>query len=76
MKEKFHLPANSKADHSYGDNSNIYLNGIKFTWNDDGAQLTKKQMVTVRGSWWDDVMNTNSIITWNSVGRGAVVGSN
>lgn len=75
-KVKFHLLAQSSHVQEYGNDQNIFLNGIKFSWNDDGAQLTKKQMVTTRGSWWDNVMNTNSTITWNNVGRANVVGSN
>ena len=73
---KFPLPAGQTINKSYGDSSNIFLNGISFSWDDGGAQLTKTEMVTVRGSWWDDVMNTNSVLTWNGVGRASIAGSN
>lgn len=75
-KVKFHIAAGASVSQSYGNDRNIFLNGIKFTWDDNGAQLTKKQMVTTRGSWWDDVMNTNSTITWTGIGRAAITGSN
>lgn len=72
----FKLPAGASHQQSYGDSSNIYLNAISFSWDDNGAALTKDQRVVTRGCWWDDVMNTNSIITWSAVGRASITGSN
>lgn len=72
----FELAAGSRHQQSYGDSKNIYLNAIKFSWDDAGARLSKEQEVVQRGSWWDDVMNTNSTLTWNAVGRAAITGSN
>ena len=73
---QFKIPAHGTHVQSYGDSNNIYLNGISFSWDDDGAKLTKTQVVVRRGCWWDDVMNTNSVITWKNVGRAAITGSN
>lgn len=75
--KSFILPAHcSGQQESYGNDQNVYLNAIKFSWDDDGARLVKEQEVTQRGSWIDDLLNTNSIITWNSLGRADMTGSN
>ena len=74
--KSFILPVGASLVESYGNDSNIYLNAIRFSWDDSGARLVKEQEVVQRGCWWDDVMNTNSIITFNGVGRAEVTGSN
>lgn len=74
--KSFELPAGSNLIVEYGNEENIYLNAIRFSWDDDGARLVKEQEVVQRGCWWDDVMNTNSIITWDTVGRASITGSN
>jgi len=70
------LPAKSKKKVSYGNSRNIYLQGLRLQWNDKGVQLRKRQVVVKRGSWWDDVLNTNSILTIGGVGRARIKGSN
>ncbi|MFK7948561.1 MAG: hypothetical protein AB8G11_13305 [Saprospiraceae bacterium] len=72
----FIVNANSSHTQSYGNDHNVYLNAIRFSWDDAGARLVKEQEVVTRGCWWDDVMNTNSIITFNNVGRADITGSN
>lgn len=74
--KSFIVPAHSSVTESYGNDSDIYLNAIRFSWDDDGARLVKEQEVVQRGCWWDDVMNTNSTITFNNVGRADITGSN
>ncbi len=70
------LPKGSSKDVSYGNSSNIYLQGLRLQWDDDGVQLRKREVVETRGCWFDDVLNTNSIITIGNVGRANISGSN
>ena len=72
----FTLAAGTQAVQSYGNKKHIYLNGLSYAWTDDDARLEKTQTVKGRGSWLDDLLNTNSIITINKVGRGNLIGSN
>ena len=75
--KSFILPVGARGQvESYGNNQNVYLNAIIFSWDDDGARLVKEQEVTQQSSWIDDLLNTNSIITFNQVGRANMTGSN
>ena len=70
------IKAGGKKKVAYGSSSNIYLQGLRLTWMDKGVQLRKRQVVVKRGSWFDDVLNTNRIITIGRVGRANIKGSN
>lgn len=72
----FELPAGKTHAQSYGNDENVYLNALRFSWDDNGARLVKEQEVVQRGCWWDDVLNTNSIITFDTAGRASIKGSN
>lgn len=47
---------------TYGNQQNVFLNGIVMSTNFNGDIYAKTQIVTVRGSQLDDLLNTNSII--------------
>jgi hypothetical protein len=70
------LKTGQSKEVTYGNSQNIYLQGIRLQWDDDGAQLRKRQVVSTRGCWLDDVLNTNSKITIGNVGRANITGSN
>jgi len=61
---------------SYGPYDNTLLKGIEFTWGDNGAVLTKKEIVNGTNLWLDELLNTNDTITINAVGRADLTGSN
>lgn len=70
------VPAGQTVEASYGDASNPFLDGVNVGWELNGSASNQKQMVTTRGSAWDDVLNTNSILTFGAVTSPAVSGSN
>lgn len=61
---------------SYGDNSNPYLNGFTATVESNGSATTITQIVTERGSAFDDTLNTNNTVTFTSFGGADTNGSN
>lgn len=69
------LPHETKSL-SYGQYDNTLLKGIEFSWGDNGAVLTKKEMINTINLWLDELLNTNDIITINAVGRADLTGSN
>jgi len=69
------LPRETKSV-SYGPYDNTLLKGIEFSWGDNGAVLTKKEMVSATNLWLDELLNTNDTITINAVGRADLTGSN
>lgn len=55
--------ANSQQQVTYGNDANIYLNGLSLTpVNPDGLFGELKFVVTKRGSPIDDALNTNSVM--------------
>tara|TARA_R110002072_G_scaffold237558_2_gene394912 strand:- start:3883 stop:4215 length:333 start_codon:yes stop_codon:yes gene_type:complete len=80
IKEEFSLSPGETKNVPYGNNSNIYLNGLTFQWKDKNLQamMTKTQEVIATGSMptFDAVLNTNSFITINGVGPMNISGSN
>jgi hypothetical protein len=46
----------------YGNAQNVFLNGIVLSTNFNGDIYNKTQIVTRRGSQFDNLLNTNSII--------------
>ena len=64
------------ADVAYGNDANPYLNGFTLTTQASGSATTITQIVTDRGSHFDDVLNTNSIVTITSYGGANSSGSN
>jgi hypothetical protein len=47
---------------TYGDDVDIYLNGIETTLISKGAAMGKREVVVERGSAFDDQLNTNDTI--------------
>ena len=54
----------------YGDNVNIYLNGITLASISDGAIIAEQEFVITRGSNLDNQLNTNSIVSISFPGGG------
>lgn len=52
----------SVQDVSYGDDVNIYLNGIETTMIEDGSAVGKRELVVKRGSEVDNALNTHDTI--------------
>lgn len=55
-------PDESRRVVTYGDDVDIYLNGIETTLISKGAALGKREVVVKRGSAFDDQLNTNDTI--------------
>lgn len=54
-----------------------FVNGVTLAWQgDDGASGNQFQQVTTRGSAWDNLLNTNSVLTINGVQFIDATGSN
>jgi hypothetical protein len=70
------LPAGGKQTIEYGNAQNPYLNGLVVSSCSAGAFSNGSQIVTVRGSTWDNVLNTNDTLTFSGAGGMNVVGSN
>ncbi|AOJ04591.1 MULTISPECIES: hypothetical protein [Burkholderia] len=70
------LAANGKQTVEYGNNQNPYLNALVITSAANGAFANGSQIVTTRGSTWDNLLNTNNTLTFSGVGGLNVVGSN
>lgn len=58
-------PGENKAV-SYGDNVNIYLNGLSLVAYSAGSILSEEAVVTVRGSSLDSQLNTNNTVRFQS----------
>ncbi len=71
LEQTFSLEANETKSVTYGDSSNIYLNGLVFQWKDQTTQSmsTDRQEVIATGTMptFDAVLNTHSVITINSL---------
>ncbi|WP_118974602.1 hypothetical protein [Taibaiella koreensis] len=71
LEQTFSLNAGETKTVTYGDNSNIYLNGLVFQWKDATTQSmsTDRQEVIATGTMptFDAVLNTHSVITINSL---------
>lgn len=71
LEQTFSLNAGERKDVTYGDNSNIYLNGLVFQWKDVTTQSmsTDRQEVIATGVMptFDAVLNTHSVITINTL---------
>jgi hypothetical protein len=70
------LPANGKQTIEYGSSQNPYLNGLVISSCANGAFSNGAEVVTARGSTWDNVLNTNNTLTFSGNGGLNVVGSN
>ncbi|MCP5067116.1 MAG: hypothetical protein GY946_11175, partial [bacterium] len=59
--ERINVPvkAGATVKASYGKDG-PYLNGIRIQSEGNGKMTRKRQVVTVRGSNWDDTLNTNA----------------
>ncbi|MEM7049371.1 MAG: hypothetical protein AAF604_06915 [Acidobacteriota bacterium] len=60
----------------YGDAENPFLNGVSLAWRNAGSTANQGRLVTVRGSAWDDTLNTNDTLVIEAVENPAVVGEN
>lgn len=70
------LAAGGKQTVEYGNPQNPYLNGLVVSSSSDGAFSNGSQIVTTRGSSWDNVLNTNDTLTFSGAGGLNVTGSN
>lgn len=57
----------------YGNNSDIYLNGLELVLTDDGSELVKRVVVVERGSELDNTLNMNSILEFIYDGNSVLV---
>ncbi len=80
LTQQFSLDAGESKNVSYGDKTNIYLNGMVFEWKDAQTQSlnTDRQEVIATGvaPTFDWVLNTHSIITINGVNELDISASN
>lgn len=55
-----------------------FVNGVTLAWlsTEEGANADQFQQVTTRGSAWDDLLNTNSVLTIESTKTLDAIGSN
>ena len=53
-----------------------FLNGVRIKTETDGKATAKLQTVTVRGSAWDDTLNTNDTLTIGTKPGMNITGSN
>ncbi|MGY4403746.1 hypothetical protein [Bradyrhizobium sp. USDA 3315] len=70
------LPVGGKQTIEYGNAQNPFLNGLVISSSSDGAFSNGSQIVTIRGSSWDTVLNTHDTLTFSGVGGLNVLGSN
>ncbi len=72
------LPDGDHKTVPYGSSSDPFLNGISMRANakDGGSLVVKREMVTVRGSAWDNTLNTNNTLTIDIINSVNVKGSN
>ncbi|HST79838.1 MAG TPA: hypothetical protein VLN58_15240 [Verrucomicrobiae bacterium] len=64
---------NSTQIVEYGDNSDIYLNGLELVLTDNGSELVKRVVVLERGSELDNTLNMNSILEFVYDGNSVLV---
>ena len=80
LEQTFSLDAHETKSVSYGNSSNIYLNGLVFQWKDQTTQSmsTDRQEVIATGVMptFDAVLNTHSVITINSLPGLSISASN
>jgi len=71
LEQEFTLDVNESQTVTYGNDQNIYLNGLVFQWKDVSTQSmsTDRQEVIATGVMptFDAVLNTHSKITINSL---------
>ncbi|MBN3852305.1 MULTISPECIES: hypothetical protein [unclassified Paraburkholderia] len=70
------LPPGGRQTVEYGNSQNPFLNGLVVSSGSDGAFSNGSQVVTTRGSSWDNVLNTNDTLTFSGAGGLNVIGSN
>ena len=70
------VPNGQRKTVEYGNDANPYLNAVTIVWKDDGSVAEQSQTVTVRGSAWDDTLNTNDTLTIAGTDDPRVTGSN
>ena len=63
--KEFLLNPSQSQWQEYGDDSNIYLNGIKLVAMFNGAMLGQQYVVIVRGSPLDDQLNMRNGVDFN-----------
>ncbi|SFG60843.1 hypothetical protein [Methylobacterium gossipiicola] len=61
----FSLNAGEAQWQDYGNDSNIYLNGISLVAAFDGARIGQQYNVVTRGSRLDDAFNRNNAVDFN-----------
>ena len=64
---------NSVQHVSYGNDVNIYLNGIETTMVKDGSAVGDRRIVIERGSAFDDALNTNDTIEFLYDGKAILI---
>lgn len=68
--QRFDLSAGQSQYVPYGDNINIYLNGISLASVSDGALIGEQEFVITRGSPLDNQLNMNSVVNISFPGGG------
>jgi len=70
------LQPNARQTIEYGNDQNPYLNGVIVSSCSNGAFANGAQLVQVRGSAFDNVLNTNDTLTFSGSGGLNITGSN
>lgn len=70
------LPPGARLQVQYGDAQSPYLNGVVITSSVGGSFANGSQTVTMPGSPWDNILNTNNTLTFSGIGGLNVTGSN
>jgi hypothetical protein len=64
---------NSTQIVEYGNNTDIYLNGLELVLTDNGSELVNRVVVVERGSELDNTLNMNSILEFVYDGNSVLV---
>lgn len=76
-RQNFQLPKDGSEVVTYGeDTGDIFLNAIRLRWKDDTGAFTSILRVETRGDAVDNMMNTNSVITFHDANPSKVTGHN
>jgi hypothetical protein len=66
--EYFFLAQNTQKEVSYGNQANIYLNGIDLIASGGGDIRQRTDIVITRGSYLDDLLNRHNTVNFQGIG--------
>lgn len=72
----FSVPAHGKVQQTYGNDTNIFLNGLSF-YADEGTQAADGgELVITKSGPLDNLLNTNNTIQFNTLSLDGITGTN